>query len=57
MGIPGNEAAGVLAKQAAEGVPPDDHDNRMCRQWVKRRKRENVEEDDGMNKKSSYELL
>ena len=26
MGILGNEAANVLAKQAAEGVPWDDHD-------------------------------
>ena len=25
MGILGNEAADVLAKNAAEGVPPDDH--------------------------------
>lgn len=25
MGIFGNEAAHVLAKQAAEGVPPDNH--------------------------------
>ena len=47
----------MLAKKAAEGVPPDDHENRMSGQWLKRRKRQNVEEDDGMEKKSSYELL
>ena len=29
MGILGNEAADVLAKQAAEGVSPDDHENWM----------------------------
>src|SRR5258706_6353694 len=29
MGILGNEAADVLAKKAAEGVPPDDHDKGM----------------------------
>ena len=29
MGILGNEAADVLAKNAAEGVPPDDHDRWM----------------------------
>ena len=29
MGILGNEAADVLAKKAAEGVPPDDHDRWM----------------------------
>ena len=26
MGILGNEAVDVLAKNAAEGVPPDDHE-------------------------------
>ena len=39
MGILRNEAADVLAKNTAEGVPPDDHDNWMSgggiRQWVK----------------------
>ena len=29
MGILGNEAADVLAKNAADGVPPDDHDRWM----------------------------
>ena len=29
MGILGNEAADVLAKNAAEGVPLDDHDKWM----------------------------
>ena len=29
MGILGNEAADVLAKNAAERVPPDDHDRWM----------------------------
>ena len=29
MGILGNEAADVLAKQAAEGVPLDDHEKSM----------------------------
>ena len=54
MGILGNEAADVCAKQAAEGVPPDDHDKWMSgggiRQWVKRRKRENVERDGGIRR-------
>ena len=39
MGILGNEAADVLVKQAAEGVPPDDHEKWMSRggikQWTK----------------------
>ena len=29
MGILGNEAADVLAKNAAEGLPPDDHEKWM----------------------------
>ena len=29
MGILGNEAADVLAKNAAKGVPPDDHEKWM----------------------------
>lgn len=29
MGILGNEATDVLAKQAAEGVPPDGNENWM----------------------------
>ena len=39
MGILGNEAADVLAKEAAEGVPPDDHEKWVTggdiRQWAK----------------------
>ena len=31
MGILGNEAADELAKNAAEGVPPDDHKKWMSR--------------------------
>ena len=51
MGILGNEAADVLAKQAAEGVPLDDHEQWMSggggiRPWAKRRK-ESVEEGSG----------
>ena len=46
MGILGNEAADVLAKNAAEGVPPDDHEKWMSggsiRQWAKER---NLEEE------------
>ena len=47
MGILGNEAADVLAKNAAEGVPQDDHDRWMSggiRQWAKQRKRDYLEE-------------
>ena len=50
MGILGNEAADVLAKNTAEGVPPDDHKKWMSggghniRQWGKRGKKENIEE-------------
>ena len=47
MGILGNEAAYVLAKNAAEGVPPDDHEKWMSevgiRQWAKQRKRRYLE--------------
>ena len=43
-----NEVANVLAKNAAEGVPPDDHDRWMSgggiRQWTKQRKRDYLEE-------------
>ena len=51
MAILGNEPADVLAKRAAEGVPLDDHKQWMSggaggtRQWVKRRKKEGVEEE------------
>ena len=42
MGIFGNDAADACAKQAAEGVPLDDHEKWMSgggiRQWVKQRK-------------------
>ena len=48
MGILCNEAADVLAKQAAEGVPMDNHEKWMFRggitQWTKQRKREYLEE-------------
>ena len=66
MGILGNEATDVLAKQAAEGVPPDDHDKWMSgggiRQWAKRRNKRNVEEgggirSDGMEAEGSNQLL
>ena len=47
MGILGNEAADVLAKQAAERVPLDDHEKWMSgggiRQWTKWRKEEYLE--------------
>ena len=49
IGILGNEAADVLAKNAAEGVPPDDHEKWMSgggiRQWAKQRKRRGMEGD------------
>ena len=39
MGIPGNEAANVLAKKAAEGLPPNGSEKWMpgggIRQWAK----------------------
>ena len=45
----GNEATDVLAKKAAEGVPPDDHEKLMSgggiRQWAKQRKRRYLEKD------------
>ena len=45
MGILRNKAADVFAKNAAEGVPSDDHEKWMSggrnRQWAKQRK-ENV---------------
>ena len=48
MGILGNGAADVLAKDAAAGMPPDDHEKRMSgggiRQWEKQRKRGYLEE-------------
>ena len=48
MGILGNEAADVLAKNAAEGLPLDDHEKWMSgggiRQWAKQRKRRYPEE-------------
>ena len=54
IGILGSEAADVLAKNAAEGVPLDDHEKWMSgggiRQWAKRRKRENVEEGGGIKR-------
>ena len=54
MGILENETADVLAKQAAEGVSPDDHEKWMSgggiRQWAKQRKREIVEEEAGMRR-------
>ena len=47
MGILGNEAADMCAKQAAEGVPLDDHEKWMSgggiRQWAKQRKRRYLE--------------
>ena len=47
IGILGNEAADVCAKQAAEGVPLDDHEKWMSgggmRQWEKWRKKESVQ--------------
>ena len=49
LGILGNEAVDVLAKSAAEGVPPDDHEKWMSgggiRQWAKQRKRRYLEKD------------
>ena len=49
MGILGNEVADVLAKQAAEGVSPDDHEKWMSgggiRQWTERRKKEYLEKE------------
>ena len=49
MGILGKEAADVLAKQASEGVPMDDHEKWMSgggiRKWAKQRKRSYVEKD------------
>ena len=66
MGIPGNEAANVLAKKAAEGVPPNGSEKWMpgggIRQWAKRRKWENAadegyQEGDGMEEKGSDKLL
>ena len=56
MGSLGNEAADVLANQAAEGVPLDDHDKWMTAggasgsEWEKRRRRENVEEEGDMKR-------
>ena len=54
MGILGNEAADVLAKKAAEGLLLDDHDKWMSgggiRQWEKRRKREYVDEGEGIKR-------
>ena len=47
MGIFGNEAADVLAKKVAEGVPRDEHEKWMSgggiRQWARRRKIEYLE--------------
>ena len=48
IGILGDEAADVCAKQAAEGVPLDDYGKGMSggggiRQWAKRTKKESVE--------------
>ena len=46
--ILGNETADVLAKKAAEGVPPDDYKKWMTggiRQWAKQRKRRYLEGD------------
>ena len=47
MGILGNEAADVLAKKTAEGVPLDDLDRWMSeggiRQWATQRKRSYLE--------------
>ena len=44
----------MCAKQAAEGVPLDDHEKWMSgggiRQWTKSRKRENVEEGGGIKR-------
>ena len=46
MGIPGNETADVLAKQAAEGIPLDDHEKWMfgwgIRQRANGRERESM---------------
>ena len=53
MGILGNEAADVLAKNAAEGVPLDDHKKCMSGgiwKWAKWRKKENVEEGGGIKR-------
>ena len=51
IGILGNEAADVLAKQAAKSVPLDDDGKWMpgssIRQWAKNRGREYVEEAGG----------
>ena len=47
MDILGNEAADVLAENAAEGVPLDDHEKWMSgggiRQWAKQQKRSYLE--------------
>ena len=49
IGILGNEAADILAKNAEEGVPPDDHEKWVTgggiRQWTKQRKRRYLEGD------------
>ena len=68
MGILGNEAADVCAKQAAEGVPLNDHEKWMSRGGYQAmgeaRKREAVvgggggyREGDGMEEKGSNKLL
>ena len=48
MGILGNKPADVVAKNAAEGVPPDGHEWWMSgggiQQWAKQRKRDYLEE-------------
>ena len=66
MGILGNEAADVCAKQTAEGVSLDDHEKWMSgeggiRQWTKWRKKEAVEvegggycQSNGVEEKTNY---
>ena len=54
MGILRNEAADMLAKNAAEGVPLDDQNKWMTgggiRQWAKWRKKDKVEEVGGITR-------
>ena len=52
MGIFGNEAADMLAKNAAKGVPLDDQEKWMSgggiRQWAKQRKRSYLEREEAV---------